>query len=128
MPNKYTKETKNPFCSCEYIKTQGYKMDNLHWHIYYEVLFIRKAGKYTVFNSGNAHDGNIPQIYIHRPYTPHKIIIDSSERYERYILYVYRSTLRNFSEDLLDLSIFEKACMLSITPTEEEAEWYTAQC
>ena len=102
-------------------------MHDLHWHTCYEILFIRSAGKYTVFNSGNVREGEAPQIYIHRPYSPHKIFIPTGTPYERYIAYVYRSTLRNIG-DILDLSVFEKACMLVITPTPDEVGWYDKKC
>ena len=127
MQAKYAKEIKTPFRSCEFVRTNGYKMNDLHWHTYYEILFIRAAGKYAVFNSGNVHEGEAPQIYIHRPYSPHKIFIQTGTPYERYITYVYRGTLRNIG-DILDLSVFEKACMLVITPTPEEVGWYDKKC
>lgn len=127
MQAKYTKETKTPFRSCEFVRTNGYKMNDLHWHTYYEILFIRAAGKYAVSNSGNVHEGEAPRIYIHRPYSPHKIFIQTGTPYERYITYVYRSTLRNIG-DILNLSVFEKACMLVITPTPEEVGWLKEKC
>ena len=122
MENKYRKETRTPFRSCEHPSSRGLRMEDLHWHQYYEVLFVRKSGGYTVMNSGNSHVGSVPEIFIHRPYTPHKIINDTGEIYERYIVYVYKNTLREFSERILDLTVFDRACMICIKPTEKESD------
>ena len=127
MNDKYFKEIKTPFRTCELVKSSGYKMDNLHWHTYYEILFITKGERYTVFNSGNAHEGGCPQIYIHRPYAPHKSIVPRDSEYEFYVVYIYRNTLRSVG-DIVDLSIFERACMLSILPTDAEACWLRTKC
>ena len=128
MNSKYKKETRTPFHFCEHPISNGYKMEDLHWHQYYEILFVKNSGEYTIMNSGNSHHGSTPEIFIHRPYSPHKIINDSSETYERYIVYAYKNTLRDFSERLLNLSVFEKACMLCIKPDASDIAGLTQLC
>ncbi len=128
MKQKYTKEAVAISDSIGYNITMGYNMNELHWHPYYELQFITKSDGYSIINSGNVHNGESPEIILHRPYSPHRIIMHTNVEYERYIVYVFKSTLSLFSDRLIDISALSNFCMLVRRLEPQECAEYIELC
>lgn len=107
--------------------TYGNVQPFLHWHPHYEILII-KRGRYTITSNTINYTSSKPAVIIHRPYCLHKLNADENELYTRYIIHASKSTLKQFSPSLLDMSDFANANMLRADPSPKELDEISELC
>ena len=117
--NDYTSEIFNKPLGVLCLSTDGNFQPFFHWHPHYEITIIR-YGKYTLESNTTLINSDKPLAIIHRPYCLHRLNADSSSVYSRCVIYINRSILSNFSEKLIDLSVFASASMICANPDESE--------
>lgn len=104
---------------CEYKSTSGLDMPYLHWHPNYEMNLIIK-GDYTIYNNTETITDNRPAIYIHSPYSLHRVCADSSRVYSRKIIYARKELVQKFTPASVDLAELTRANLLFAYPDESE--------
>ncbi len=86
----------------DYFSSHGFTMPFRHTHLQYEILYIKK-GNAIVENNGTRTEVSAPCIVVHKPFTLHRVIVQGTEVYERYVTNFDESLLTSFSTWIPDL-------------------------
>lgn len=81
---------------CEYKSSPGLYMPYLHWHPHYEIN-LTSDGEYSVYNNTEEVTDTRPAIFIHSPYSLHRVCADSSRMYSRQIIYAKKELVQKFT-------------------------------
>lgn len=91
--------------------TTGHNMPYLHWHPHYEIGLIIE-GDYVVNNNIESIKGNSPAVFIHSPYSLHRINADSAAIYTRRIIYVRKELIQRITLNSVNLPELSQANLL----------------
>ncbi len=117
--SNYTSEVfEEPLGAFHYF-SMGNVQPLFHWHPHYEITMIER-GAYILESNTTLIKSDKPIVIIHRPYCLHRLNADKSRDYVRHIVYITKSILSEFSEKLIDLSLFATSSMIIVHPDEEE--------
>lgn len=104
---------------CEYKSSPGLYMPYLHWHPHYEIN-LTSDGEYSVYNNTEGVTDNRPAIFIHSPYSLHRVCADSSRVYSRHIIYAKKELVQKFTPASVVLPEFTRANLLYAYPNDRE--------
>lgn len=90
---------------CAHKISEGNYQPFFHWHPHYEITFVRK-GEYTLDNGATTISLDRPALFVHRPFSLHRMNVDAKTLYDRNIIFMAKSVMsqfRNFASDYQEI-------------------------
>ena len=117
--NAYYKEVFKVPLGCARKVSDGNYQPFFHWHPHYEITFVRK-GEYTLDNGATTISLDRPALFVHRPFSLHRMNVDAKTVYDRNIIFMAKSAMSQFRNFASDYQEIVDSSLVSAFPNAEE--------